>query len=127
MPKPIPTDAEFVILEALWDGGPSAVRTVHERLGQSIGYTGVLKLLQIMHGKGLVRRDESERAHIYRAVERREDVEARLVDDLAHRAFGGSSARLALRALAAETSDAKELKAIRALLKRVAPEVGEDR
>lgn len=74
MARPIPTDAEFLVLEAIWDGGPSSVRAVHERLGRAIGYTGVLKLLQIMHVKGLVRRDESERAHIYAAIECRDEV-----------------------------------------------------
>lgn len=128
MASPIPTEAEFVVLETLWDGGPAAVREIHERLGRSIGYTGVLKLLQIMHTKGLVRRDESERAHVYTAVGTREAIETQLVENLAHRAFGGSSTRLALRALATDATDPKDLKAIRALLKRAAPEgVGKPR
>lgn len=119
MPPPKPTDAELAILRVLWEGGASAVRAVHERLGRGTGYTTVLKLLQIMHGKGLVERDESSRVHVYAATVGRAETERRLVRDLAERAFGGSAARLALRALGDGSASAEELEAIRSLLDRV--------
>ena len=88
MPLPLPTESELAILRVLWDRGPSSVREVQQALDSPVGYTGILKLLQLMAGKGLVRRDESERAHLYKAAEPRAKTEARLVRRLANRAFG---------------------------------------
>ena len=128
MPRlaPLPTDAELEILRVLWARGPSTVRDVHTALGpaRATGYTGVLKLLQIMLDKGLVNRDESARSHVYRAAVDRDGTEQRLISDFARRAFGGSAAGLALRALSATPATPKELKAIREVLHRLEQEGG---
>src|SRR5262245_5507100 len=116
MNTPLPTERELAILRVLWDRGPSAVREVQVALHRSVGYTGVLKLLQIMAGKGLVRRDESGRAHLYEAAEPREAIEARLVQRLADGAFGGSTASLVMRALSVERASPQDLRRIRELL-----------
>ena len=123
MPRsvPLPTDAELEILRVLWARGPSTVREVHTALGprRDTGYTGVLKLLQIMLDKRLVDRDDRARSHVYRAAVEREATEQRLVAEFAERAFGGSAAGLALRALSATPATPAELKAIRELLARL--------
>ncbi|MBC7788449.1 MAG: BlaI/MecI/CopY family transcriptional regulator [Anaerolineae bacterium] len=119
MPTPLPTSAELAILQILWSRGPSTVREVHEaqRVERTVGYTSALKLLQIMHEKGLVRRDGASRAHIYTAAGAREQVERALLDDLAARAFGGSAERLVMRALGADRASPRDLQRIRALLR----------
>src|SRR5919108_3647971 len=103
MPRslPLPTAAELEILRVLWARGPCTVREVLAALGpdRDTGYTGVLKLLQIMLDKRLVDRDDRARSHVYRAAVDRDVTEQRLVADFAERAFGGSAAGLALRAL----------------------------
>ena len=118
---PRPTDAELAILNVLWDRGPSTVREVHEALSasQGSGYTTVLKLLQIMTDKGLVVRDESERAHVYVAKMSEQRTQRQLLGDLADRAFGGSPARLVLEALAGRRASRSELRDIRKLLDRI--------
>lgn len=117
---PLPTDAELEVLKVLWDQGPSPVRTVHQKLEEtrSITYTGVLKLLQVMHQKGLVKRDESQRHHIYAAALPQERTQERLLDYLCERAFGGSAARLIQRALSATRATPAERQQIRALLEK---------
>src|SRR5919202_1899583 len=114
-PTPRPTDAELAILRVLWQRGPSTVREVHEELSRErgTGYTTVLKLLQIMFEKGLVARDESERAHVYRPRQSEEQAQRRLVTDLLDRAFGGSAQQLVLRALTAKPASPEELAEIR--------------
>jgi BlaI family penicillinase repressor len=128
MPRstPLPTGAELEILRVLWARGPSTVREVHTALGpnRDTGYTGVLKLLQIMLDKRLVERDDRARSHVYRAAVEREATEQRLVTDFAERAFGGSAAGLALRALSATPATPAELKAIRELVARLEKERG---
>ena len=116
--KPLPTDAELAILTVLWRRGPSTVRDVFEDIHKdsSTGYTTVLKLLQIMMQKGLVKRNEAERSHIYRAAVTEEQTQNRLVVDLLNRAFGGSAPQLVLRALSAKPASEAELSEIRALL-----------
>src|SRR5262245_50676527 len=113
-----PTDGELEILTVVWELGPSTVRQVFDALARRrrVGYTTVLKLMQIMAEKGLVRRDEAQRSHVYRAAVAAERVQRHLVSDLARRAFGGSATRLALRALADEPASAVELEEIRRLL-----------
>jgi len=113
-----PTGAELQILGVLWDRGPSTVREVHERLAKSrdLGYTTVLKLLQIMAEKGLVRRDESQRAHVYAARIPAEQTQRQLVGDLLDRAFGGSAALLVQQALSSKRPSAQELSRIRVYL-----------
>jgi predicted transcriptional regulator len=114
-PAPRPTDAELAILRILWDRGPSTVRQVHEILGQerTAAYTTALKLLQIMTEKGLVERDERDRTHIYRARLSEETTQRQLVRDLLDRAFGGSSSKLVMQALATKRASADELRDIR--------------
>lgn len=116
--KPLPTDAELAILNVLWRRGPSTVRDVFEamREGSGSGYTTVLKMLQIMTQKGLVKRDESQRSHVYRAAAGEEQTQKRLVGDLLDRAFGGSAPEMVMRALSVKPASAEELAKIRALL-----------
>jgi predicted transcriptional regulator len=121
MPKPItprPTDAELAILRILWDRGPSTVRQVHDVLSRErpTAYTTALKLMQIMTEKGLVRRDETERTHIYHARLTEEQTQRQLVRDLLERAFGGSASKLVMQALAAKRATAEELGEIRKLI-----------
>lgn len=118
---PRPTDAELAILNVLWERGPSTVRDVHEALTarQATGYTTVLKLMQIMTEKGLVVRDESQRAHIYEAKYSEQRTQRQLLTDLANRAFGGSPARLVMQALSGRRASAEELNAIRDLLDKL--------
>ncbi|MBN8469049.1 BlaI/MecI/CopY family transcriptional regulator [Corallococcus exiguus] len=113
---PRPTDAELAILRVLWDGGSRTVREVHETLQDGSGYTTVLKTMQIMTEKGLVTRDESQRAHVYSARLPRESTQQQLVADLMDRVFGGSPARLALQALSTKKTSPEELAELRQLL-----------
>lgn len=119
---PQPTEAELAILNVLWDLGPSTVRQVHERLAadHATGYTTVLKMLQIMHQKGLVQRDEEQRAHVYRPSHSRSQTQRQLTSDLARRAFDGSISQLVLHALGDGAPARREdLEEIRALLDRL--------
>lgn len=115
---PRPTDAELAILQVLWKHGPATVRQVHETLGQETAYTTILKLMQIMAEKGLVRRDESSRTHVYEAARPAEQTQRAMVKDLLERAFAGSSAKLVLQALAAKRATPEELEEIRAIVDR---------
>ncbi len=118
---PRPTPAELEILRVLWQHGARTVREVQEQLEQErpTGYTTVLKLLQIMTDKGLVRRDESARAHVYAATAPEETTQKQLVRDLVDRAFGGSASQLVLHALSTRKSSKQELSQIRELLDRL--------
>lgn len=115
---PRPTDAELAILRVLWDQGSATVRQVHDVLSRErpTAYTTALKLLQIMTEKGLVRRDESERTHVYEARLSQEQTQRQLLRDLLDRAFGGSSSQLVMQALATRRASAEELTEIRKLL-----------
>jgi len=106
---PRPTDSELAILRVLWNRGPSTVREVHEALQDGTGYTTVLKLMQIMTEKGLVVRDESQRAHVYSSRVTQEKTQRQLVTDLVDRAFGGSPAQLAMQALSSKKTSPEEL------------------
>ena len=118
---PRPTDAELSILRVLWERGPSTVRDVHEELNNNTptGYTTVLKLLQIMTEKGLVVRDEANRAHVYESRYGEQKTQRQLLSDLADRAFGGSATKLVMQALSGRKATAEELGAIRELLDRM--------
>jgi predicted transcriptional regulator len=118
---PRPTDAELAILRVLWERGASTVRDVHDELSrtQATGYTTILKLLQIMTEKGLVVRDESQRAHIYQARNSEQRTQRQLLGDLLDRAFGGSPAKLVMQALSGRKTSSAELGAIRELLDRL--------
>jgi predicted transcriptional regulator len=115
---PRPTDAELALLCVLWERGPSTVRQVHDVVseGRALAYTTTLKLLQIMTEKGLVRRQEQGRSHVYQARFAEEETQRRLVGDLLDRAFGGSAAKLVLQALAARRASPEDLREIRALI-----------
>src|SRR5437667_8345810 len=118
---PRPTDAELAILTVLWERGPSTVRDVHDELNRhtATGYTTVLKLLQIMTEKGLVVRDETQRAHIYEARYSEQKTQRQLLSDLVDRAFGGSATKLVLQALSGRKASTEELTAIRELLNQL--------
>jgi BlaI family penicillinase repressor len=120
-PLPRPTDAELSILQVLWEIGPATVRQVHDALSQQrdLGYTTVLKIMQIMAEKGLVTRDQSQRSHVYRANKPREQTQAQLVGDLLDKAFGGSAARLVMSALAHKPASREELKQIQRMLDEI--------
>jgi BlaI family penicillinase repressor len=109
----IPSDAEFGILTVLWRSGPSTVREVHEALAKDTGYTSTLKQMQVMHEKGLLRRSERYRSHVYEAAVTREEAEARFAGDLMHRVFEGSARNLVLGALTAQRASAEDLEEIR--------------
>ncbi|HWF08884.1 MAG TPA: BlaI/MecI/CopY family transcriptional regulator [Bryobacteraceae bacterium] len=116
---PKPTEAELSILRVLWQRGPSTVRQVHDALNDNkkTGYTTVLKFMQIMTGKGLVTRDETPYAHVYRARLPKEQAQRTLVTDLLDRAFEGSMSKLVLQALSARKASPEELSEIRKILK----------
>jgi predicted transcriptional regulator len=120
---PRPTDAELAILRVLWRRGPSTVREVQDELNttRQTGYTTVLKLLQIMTDKGLVGRDETDRAHVYEARLTEEQTQRQLVRDLLERAFGGSHEKLVMQALRARKKPLppEQLDEIRKLLDKL--------
>ena len=112
-----PTEAELTLLNVLWQMGPVTVRQVHDVVSetQKTGYTTVLKILQIMHEKTLVIRDESNRAHVYAAAHSQMQTQSSLLKDLVSKAFGGSTSKLVMRALDKSTSQ-EEIADIRQLL-----------
>jgi BlaI family transcriptional regulator, penicillinase repressor len=116
--SPKPTPGELEILRVLWARGPSTVRDVHEALAKSkdMGYTTVLKLLQIMTAKGMVKRDEGARAHVYEARQPAEKTKRQLVGDLLQRAFSGSASELMLHALSSKRTTREEIEEIRRML-----------
>jgi predicted transcriptional regulator len=114
----IPSNAELEILRLLWKNGPSTVREVYDGLGRNldIGYTTVLKTMQVMAEKRLVTRDESERSHIYSAAVEEKSIKRRLVSDLLDKAFDGSAAQLVLQALSDKKASPEDIRQIRKLL-----------
>jgi len=116
-PAAKPTPAEVEILGILWDRGPSTVREVHELLGadRSVGYTGILKLLQNMHAKGLVDRNQDGQAHVYEAREPAR-MKRQLLGDLVQRVFSGSASQLVLHLLEDEKATPEEIEEIRQML-----------
>jgi predicted transcriptional regulator len=125
--KPNPTPAELELLQLLWQSGPATVRQIHERLAvdKAVGYTTVLKMLQIMTEKGLVRRAEEARAHVYEAAQSEFQAERQIVGDLLDRVFSGAAERLVMHALSDRKASAEELAEIRRLLDRLEEEQGE--
>ena len=119
--SPKPTETELQILGVLWDRGPSTVRDVHEALYREDGggYTTALKLLQVMHVKGLVERDDSQRAHVYQAGVSKERTQKRFLSDMVNRVFDGSASQLVLHALGSQHATREEINEIRALLNRL--------
>ncbi len=119
-----PSDGELAILRVLWDRGPSTVRDVHADLskGRDMGYTTVLKLMQIMVDKGLVTRDESARSHVYQAAQGEGPTQTCLLRELMDKAFEGSAKSLVLRALSESSAGTAELEEIQATLDRLRKE-----
>src|SRR3984885_9951136 len=113
-----PTASELEILQVLWTRGPSTVRDVHDSLKEqkTLGYTTVLKLLQIMTAKGLVRRNETERAHVYVAGVPAAQTKRQLAGDMLQRVFEGSASDLMMHALAGKRTSREEIDELRRLL-----------
>ncbi len=113
-----PTSSELEILRVLWERGPSTVREVHAELREKkdLGYTTVLKLLQIMTAKGSVRRNEDQRAHVYEACQPATETKRQLVGDVLQRVFQGSASELMIHALEGRRTSKKELEELRRLL-----------
>jgi predicted transcriptional regulator len=116
---PKPTSAELNLLRTLWRLGPSTVKEVHDATAgerENVTYANVLRLLQVMHGKGLLTRDESARSHVYAAAQAQDVMQTSLLRDLIQKAFGGSGKNLVLAALKGNVS-ARERAEIADLLK----------
>jgi BlaI family transcriptional regulator, penicillinase repressor len=113
-----PTESELAILRVLWDRGDSTVREVHEILSEhkDAGYTTTLKLMQIMFEKGIVKRDDSSKTHIYRANITRENTQQQIVGKMINSLFGGSSTQLVMQALGNHVPNKAELEEIQQLL-----------
>lgn len=113
-----PTASELEILRVLWNRGPSTVREVYDALREkkTLGYTSVLKLLQIMTAKGTVRRNETQRAHVYEACLPAEQTKRQIAGDMLHRVFEGSASELLMHALAGGRTSPEEIKELREML-----------
>jgi BlaI family transcriptional regulator, penicillinase repressor len=113
-----PTESELEILQIIWVKGLATVRDVHEELAKAkdVGYTTTLKLMQIMHEKGLVKRDESMRTHVYQAAVNKEKTQKHLLTKMIDTLFGGSSTQLVLQALGEQKATPEELEQIQTLL-----------
>lgn len=122
---PKPTRTELDLLRVLWAIGPATVKQVHEEIAKErdMGHAAVLRLMQVMHGKGILLRDESQRSHVYRPAHKRDATQKGLVRDLIHKAFAGSGKALVLAALESGHVTPEERKEIEALLRGE----GEDR
>ncbi|GAB3008451.1 BlaI/MecI/CopY family transcriptional regulator [Cyclobacterium sp. 1_MG-2023] len=116
-----PTAAELEILAILWEKKQASVRQVHEELSltKETGYTTTLKIMQNMHAKGLLARDEEKRSHIYSALISQEDTQQSLVKNFIGKAFGGSAKKLVMQALGQSEPSKEEIKEIRAFLDKI--------
>lgn len=116
---PKPTAAELELLRVIWRLGPSTVKDLHQASQQErpdLTYANVLRLMQVMHGKGLLKRDESQRSHVYSAAHAQDALQTNLLKDLIHKAFAGSGKDLVLAALNDHVTD-KERAEIKRFLK----------
>lgn len=113
-----PTESELEILALLWEMGDASVRQIHEKLSASkaTGYTTTLKILQIMHAKGMVNRNEENRSHIYSPAISQKETQKSLVSNFVSTAFGGSAKKLVMHALGQGETSKEEIKEIRAFL-----------
>ncbi len=119
---PKPTPSELKILKYLWQQGSSTVRAVHEAIGVDAGhsYTTTLKQMQIMHGKGLLQRDDSQRAHVFRPTCGEEPTQRAMLDDFVDRVYEGSASQLVLQALGtSKPASSEELAEIERLIQRL--------
>ncbi|OYD44949.1 transcriptional regulator [Sphingobacterium cellulitidis] len=115
-----PTESEMEILQVLWDKGQSSVREVFEALDKKdVGYTTILKLMQIMHDKGMVTRDTSSKTHLYVAKLVKEEIQEKMLDKMIDSVYNGSTARLVMQALGNERASKEELDEIKAFLKKL--------
>ncbi len=117
-PLPKPTASELEMLRLLFELGPSTAKQVHQaalNARPDMAYANVLRLLQVMHTKGLLRRDESQRAHVYAPVQAQDSLQTSLIKELIHKAFSGSGKELVLAALRGHVS-AKERAEIQSIL-----------
>jgi len=112
----LPTEAELEILNILWAIGPATVRDVHTRIGKGVGYTTVLKQMQVMHRKQLLVRSDRYRSHVYEPAETRAKTQRQMAGSILQQAFGGSARQLLQSALAGQKVEAREIDEIRALL-----------
>lgn len=113
-----PTESELEILQLLWQSGPSTVRQVNEQLQQKreVGYTTTLKIMQIMHEKGILSREKTGKTHIYSSAIRQDDTQRAMLDRFVERAYGGSALKLVLQALGNHQASPEEIDKIRAYL-----------
>ena len=116
-----PTESELEILQILWTRGLATVREVHEELAKTkdVGYTTTLKLMQIMHEKGIVKRDESMRTHVYQPAVNKEKTQKHMLGKMISTLFGGSSTQLVLQALGEHKASTEELEQIQMLLDKM--------
>ena len=125
---PRPTDVELEILNVLWNLGEASVRRIHDTLKatRTTGYSTTLKMVQVMHEKGLVARDETVRPQMYRAAASQEDTQLHMLDDLTDRVFGGSASRLVMRLVASEKLSEEELAELDSLLEKAKQKGNDD-
>ena len=116
-----PTEKELEILQILWNNGPVAVKDVHDAMGgyERNGYTTILKLMQIMHEKGLVARQKSGKLHLYEALASRDDTRQFMLDKMIHSVFQGSAMQLVMSALGNTKSSKAELSEIKRYLEKL--------
>ncbi|MCZ4224493.1 BlaI/MecI/CopY family transcriptional regulator [Pedobacter rhodius] len=115
-----PTEGEMEILQVLWQKGLCTVREVHEALDKKdSGYTTTLKMMQIMHEKGMVERDTNQKTHIYKALVNQDKTEKQLVNKMIDNVFNGSAARLVMQALGNHTASADEIEEIKKYLEKL--------
>ena len=121
MSFPKPTDSELAILQELWQRGPSTVKVIHEALSSSrdIGYTTALKLMQIMHEKGLLTREREGKTHIYQPAVSQEKIQKQLLNKLVDTAFQGSAMKLIMQALGNEKTSTDELTQIKSFIEKL--------
>ncbi|KAA3623506.1 MAG: BlaI/MecI/CopY family transcriptional regulator [Bacteroidetes bacterium] len=118
---PKPTESELAILQLLWENGPSTVRFINDKLNESreVGYTTTLKLMQIMHEKGLASRNTESRTHIYSAAVAEGETRSRLLDQFLDKTFRGSAMELVMQALGNHNASQDELDEIKALIAKI--------
>jgi predicted transcriptional regulator len=116
-----PTESELEILQILWQKGESTVREVHEIIekNKTVGYTSTLKLMQIMHEKGLVSRDTSSRTHIYTALLNREKTQGQILKRMIDNVFDGSAAEMVMQALGNQKTNPEEIEQIKTFLEKL--------
>ena len=116
-----PTEKELEILQILWESGPVAVKDVHEAMGgdEQNGYTTILKLMQIMHEKGLVARQKSGKLHLYEALASRDDTRQFMLDKMIRSVFQGSAMQMVMSALGNTKSSKAELSEIKRYLEKL--------